>query len=62
MNQLKNKFMLSLYNQKDIKEVMVPAVVWFILIAIVAYAFYCTSRGYNFGVISNPFKLGCYIR
>lgn len=34
--------------------------VWFILIAIVVYAFYCTSKGHSFGVIANPLKVGCY--
>ncbi len=37
-----------------------PLIVWFILVAVVVYAFYCTARGYDFGIIANPFKLGCY--
>lgn len=36
------------------------AIVWFIVVAVVIYAFYCTTRGYDFGVIANPFKVGCY--
>lgn len=35
-------------------------IVWFLLVAIVAYAFYCTWRGYDFGIIASPLKLGCY--
>ena len=35
-------------------------IIWFLLICIVIYAFYCTSKGFDFGVIANLLKLGYY--
>lgn len=66
MTTLFNNFYLSLMskNEENIKN---HAIVWFfVLLAILyfGYAFYCTSRGYNFYGIGSFFKggvtIGCW--
>ena len=37
-----------------------PGIVWFIVICIVIYAFFCTYRNMNFGLVASPLKVGCY--
>ncbi|WP_159519763.1 hypothetical protein [Erysipelothrix urinaevulpis] len=46
-------------NPKSIKN-HAPGIVWFIVIAIVFYAIFCTYKGHSFGVIANPLKVGCW--
>lgn len=36
------------------------AIVWFVAVCVVAYAFYCTSKGYSFGVVASPLRVGCW--
>ncbi len=48
------------YNKNDKVRNYAAAIIWFIVIAVVVYAFYCTSKGYSFGVVANPFRVGCY--
>lgn len=60
-NQLLNYFECMVFSKIDKKYYAAAGpIVWFILVAIVSYAFYCTYKGYNFGIVANPLKLGCY--